>query len=708
MYYMKSGVSGIFVLIIAVVCSFGQADWQYRDPFMNVNPFSQILFAENRFITQDINRIFTTADGQSWNRNASVLIPACCDDNGIFYANSRYFALGNQGFATSKDLITWDSTIMKKNYFFRSIAYGNGRYVQCAHEGGDTWVLFSSSDGRMWHSDTVIFDANSIVFAKNQFVVVGERILTSPDGISWTRQPFVPRQMLNHVTFADGKYLAVGDSGTVIMSNDGVQWDYKNAPAKYHLISAAYGNGMYVVGGFGSALLASNTGADWNEIYYYPGYQYGRNFVAFGNSRFLATGVATPVGISSDGIAWQVRDYPEYNETFWRYKSINYCHDRFVSMGSGKYLSTSPDGDEWTIFPSLEYSDKVEGTAYSSAAYGAGKYVLVGDTSFISSNGTDWEKIPSGKSGSVIGTFVTFEQDKFIVLNGRDLWTSRDGSDWVLTTNATPGLASLAFGNNTFVAVGGRGGPDSTMKIFSSTDAAIWSPVVIDTDNDENAVRSLTSVAYGNKMFVAVGGHKSDIRGYPLTGYILYSRDGKSWSRVPLALPYKINAITYGGSHFVAVGDSGVIFSSLDGIAWTKRRTHASESLLSITYGNKRFVAVGTGYTSISTQRVTYVSLEKDSIAILSPAIGNRKNQVEITLAHKIITIAIPREIRSRHARVSLFSASGRNLYRPQSSTPDNDRITIRTSGLARGTYLLTVSGLKGADQYSTKINLTR
>jgi hypothetical protein len=212
-------------------------------------------------------------------------------------------------------------------------------------------------------------------------------------------------------------------------------------------------------------------------------------------------------------------------------------------------------------------------------------------------------------------------------------------------------------------------------------------------------------------MFVAVGGTPLDSYSDSVRSYLLYSRDGESWSRVPLKVSYRLNSVAYGGKHFIAVGDSGSIFSSVDGITWTNRMKSAyNETLVSVTYGNARFVAVGAYYYAegAGSGRMTYVSFENDSITIVKPAIGPHDNQVEVGLSSKFITIAIPPAIRSRQARINMFTVAGKRLFPQQSWTASRDRFTIQTSGLVRGVYILTVSGLKGANRFSTKVDLIR
>ena len=57
--------------------------------------------------------------------------------------------------------------------------------------------------------------------------------------------------------------------------------------------------------------------------------------------------------------------------------------------------------------------------------------------------------------------------------------------------------------------------------------------------------------------------------------------------------PATLNAVTYGGGLFVAVGESGAILTSTDGGGWTLRESGVNTSLKTICFGNGLFVAGG-------------------------------------------------------------------------------------------------------------------
>ena len=100
------------------------------------------------------------------------------------------------------------------------------------------------------------------------------------------------------------------------------------------------------------------------------------------------------------------------------------------------------------------------------------------------------------------------------------------------------------------------------------------------TSRNSGISSSLNGVAYGNSTFVTVGG----------SGTILSSSDnGTSWTGRVSGTGSTLNGINYGNSTFVTVGSSGTILSSPDGTAsysldngtkvWTPRTSGTSNTL---------------------------------------------------------------------------------------------------------------------------------
>ena|SRR5437867_12694095 len=79
---------------------------------------------------------------------------------------------------------------------------------------------------------------------------------------------------------------------------------------------------------------------------------------------------------------------------------------------------------------------------------------------------------------------------------------------------------------------------------------------------NSGASANLWGIAFGNNSFVAVGDQ----------GTVLASQDGVNWwnSRVS-GVAQTLRGVTYGGNQFVACGDGGTLLTSTNGLVWTIR-----------------------------------------------------------------------------------------------------------------------------------------
>lgn len=140
----------------------------------------------------------------------------------------------------------------------------------------------------------------------------------------------------------------------------------------------------------------------------------------------------------------------------------------------------------------------------------------------------------------------------------------------------------LAFGNGTFVAVSGSNPASSPNGITWTVHNAV-----------SLAGSSAGAIAYGNGLFVVPSSGN-------WTRRVTTSPDGVNWTAHPSALPPswppsggEVQAITYGGGQYVAVGENGGIATSPDGINWTAQSSGITSHLTGIAYGNGLYVAVG-------------------------------------------------------------------------------------------------------------------
>jgi len=267
----------------------------------------------------------------------------------------------------------------------------------------------NSTAGIAWTSRTANNGGLGIAYGNGLFVAVlnigsGDRVMTSPDGITWTsRTSYVAANNdWYSVTYGNGLFVAVGSLGCVMTSPDGITWTSRASPANYFWSSVTYGNGIFVavsVQGNGDRVMTSPDGSTWtlrtsaadNNWY---GVTYGDGiFVAVAKS---AANIAADKGVmtSPNGINWTLRTTPADN--YWQ--NVTYGNGIFVAVslgGIGNCVMTSPDGITWTSRASAA-DNKWYGIAYGNGLFVAVSYDGTGNQVMTSPDGITWSSRNSG------------------------------------------------------------------------------------------------------------------------------------------------------------------------------------------------------------------------------------------------------------------------------------------------------------------------
>jgi photosystem II stability/assembly factor-like uncharacterized protein len=103
---------------------------------------------------------------------------------------------------------------------------------------------------------------NSIIWNGSEFLAVGDDVpLTSPDGITWTRQvsgaPYEPYG-LNSVAYSGKQYVSVGGYGDAFTSADGITWTsaFSHTVDSY-LKSICWSGTQFVIVGWDGTIITS-------------------------------------------------------------------------------------------------------------------------------------------------------------------------------------------------------------------------------------------------------------------------------------------------------------------------------------------------------------------------------------------------------------------------------------------------------------------
>lgn len=251
------------------------------------------------------------------------------------------------------------------------------------------------------------------------------------------------------------------------------------------------------------------------------------------------------------------------------------CHGagRFVAVGKGGTILTSPDGQAWTA--------RTSGTTewLTAVTYGAGKYVAVGGagTILISSDAVSWRRAYAATEQRLnaivyeLGTFQAVgEQHSQLQSEDGEAWFvlgSRGRSNW---------LRGLAYAQDGFVMAGERG-------YFLRTPSRREGGPIVSLELGG----SLEGVAGGAGTIVMVGA------------------DGAIWrwpdpqtarpQWVSSGVTTDLGAVIFADTVFVAGGGNGVILMSRDGLTWQSRPTPTTQALRALAASDRAFIAVGLG-----------------------------------------------------------------------------------------------------------------
>ena len=282
------------------------------------------------------------------------------------------------------------------------------------------------------------------------FVTVGDNgiILTSSDGISWTKRTSGTTKNLYGVTYGDGLIVTVGDNGTILTSSDGTTWTNTSTNKR--------------------TTLRYFSKADTNHLY----------GVTYGDDLFVTVGGNSTILTSSDGTTWTERDGLRSKWTDPQYfKAITYRKKLFVLVGRNGRTLNSPDGITW--------KQRKSGT----------KYNLVGITYSPSCGKAEWKGLDAGLCKN--GIFVSVGK------NGRIL-TSFDGNWWVKRTFKLPEwLYAVTYGNGTFVTVGVNG------VIITSFDGISWNKRASGNQIKSTDIASVRNT--GGDLEIRSTGHGLDV-----------------------------------------------------------------------------------------------------------------------------------------------------------------------------------------------------
>ncbi len=508
-------------------------------------------------------------------------LPAGVDLRGAVRIGPKWWIVGSSGtFFTLDDAGTVAEVDFPTTQHLTGIAYGNGRFVVSgpyfdAGSREEIGSLWTSADGYNWTPLlTTVFDnfnLNFVAFDSGKWVTAstGGLILSSGDGVNWTRQLSGVTTSLRSGVFGAGTWVVVGNAGRILTSPDGTAWTSRTSGVTTDLAGVAFDRGLFVAVGAGGVVLTSTDGTVWTRRT--SGTTGALNAVASVKGAWVAAGDNSVTLTSADAVTWSAASMDNKSGV-----------GALLVAGSGDAgLLLGRVGEIFTADSPSAWRRVTEGTGESRLGliYAGGRFVAVGQTT-----------------------------DPVTRTVGAPVWTSTDGLAW---TRANPAanfanLNDVAYGQGRYVAVG-----DSS-RVFTSTDGVAW------TQSAFNVTTTLSAVAAGPAAFVAAS-----------TGAAIYSSaDGATWTQRATNLGGAFRAAAYGAGRFVVVGDGGRIQQSADGAAWTAATSGVTSALQAVIYVEELgFVATGdAGTILLSTDGIAWTAQESgvsDSLtAVASTPLG--------------------------------------------------------------------------------------
>jgi photosystem II stability/assembly factor-like uncharacterized protein len=149
------------------------------------------------------------------------------------------------------------------------------------------------------------------------------------------------------VTVTSTAFIGVGADGSVCYSSDASDHSHGEAwlcPAPIvsdkKLYGIAYGNNKFIAVGESGTVIRSDNGSVWGTIT--SNTSASLYSIAFGNNRFVGVGSYTVIVSTDNGTSFL------QTETTLNFKDVTYGNGVFVAVGSGEIIYTSADGDTWT------------------------------------------------------------------------------------------------------------------------------------------------------------------------------------------------------------------------------------------------------------------------------------------------------------------------------------------------------------------------
>jgi len=463
--------------------------------------------------------------------------------------------------------------------------------------------------------------------------------------------PYPTGEDINKVIFADGKYYAVGNCGTILSSYDGKIWEKHLTNTSADINSIAFNGQVFLAVGNGATVLRSFDGFVWNKVSFFE----SDNFIDISviDGKFIAITDTFPTGgniyFSSDGNLWGIAIKSTSDEIFY-FRSLCKIGSNLYALGGCSFydsqngnwkqsavIASSVDGEnfeikEYDLSPMFYSLSKNENLFVCS---GYNNETLKGI--LLSSSNLENFEIIAQSPGETIVKEIIYNGSNFYAITSKSPFSFSSSTEnyilksdsglnwWAVAEIENDEFRSICKGKDGFLAAGSYGTilksedgenffrPTFSLKLYgwlySSTYAknkyvvvgtdiseSGWKPIIYSSgDGIEWKKANLPENLYGSleKIFFDEQWGKFFAVG---SSMMISSEDSLIWATVNCNNISNYNDIFCNGTMCVAVGSMGdypAFQASNDGVNWKIKKLDKSGKVHSISYGNGIWVAAG-------------------------------------------------------------------------------------------------------------------
>lgn len=440
-----------------------------------------------------------------------------------------------------------------------------------------------------------------------RFVAVGNSgtLLVKEGAGNWRLANSGTTEWLKSVRWTGNQFVAVGNTGTVLISPDGESWTRRSSGGRAHLYGVEYAPelGRLVAVGEGGTVITSQDGTNWTRRISNAGSGW-LNDVAWNGSLFVAVGGSGTIIYSADGLSWDRSADLQDTDAEGVVEGPNL---QGIAWSGGRWVAVAADSCDGGRCTYASANGRTWGPEQENP--GEGLWAVIGHATGFVAVGNDWNVIYSGNGDIswVQATSGSARQDlTALAMGGMNLvaagqhglileadspvgpW-ARSGSSAGELSDLNAVAASAPGHGSSYVAVGA--GVLLYKAVISEINTVENPAITVIRNSLQGPLPVLRDVAWAPGGYVAVGG----------VGGVFSSELGDAWSQDPSAgIPQvELHGVARVDDRWFVLGAGGTVLSKIDGGAWEELRT-GDELLRGIAATGSELIVVGRAATGTS------------------------------------------------------------------------------------------------------------